>query len=383
MADAHARPEMTVVSWNCQKACAGDPLWVYLLELDPDVALLQEVGELPKAVLDRFDCELQRAAGKNGSPLPSNTAILARGRIGDAIPLEGYSPGVDLAVRAFAGDLVAREVHLSDGVALKVISVYCPAHELDPDQLPGLDMTIKLSENPYLWLTEVLWACLKQVSPSPAEYWIVGGDLNSSPTLDEHRPWAGNSEVLLRMAGAGFVECLARSQGRLTPTYRFPSRPMKHQLDHLFVTPALLDRLTFCTTGSRRRVFDGGLSDHLPVIAQFAGDSALSEDRRVMFPSELRDFIGGQSWTFAKTMREWPHEYIVREGVDARLFEDLVAHIRGFGREGRYYDKTLTYYEEAGLTYWTMGAPLAETTVVNRCRSEDTYEARLARTELP
>ena len=43
----------------------------------------------------------------------------------------------------------------------------------------------------------------------------------------------------------------------------------------------------------------------------------------------------------------------------------------------------LTYYEEAGLVYWTMGAPLAETTIVNRCRSEETYENRLAAGTLP
>ena len=33
-------PQFTVVSWNCRRATAGSPLWDYLLELDPDVALL-------------------------------------------------------------------------------------------------------------------------------------------------------------------------------------------------------------------------------------------------------------------------------------------------------------------------------------------------------
>ena len=30
------------------------------------------------------------------------------------------------------------------------------------------------------------------------------------------------------------------------------------------------------------------------------------------------------------------------------------------------------------MVYWTVGAPLAETTIVNKCRSEETYEQRLA-----
>jgi hypothetical protein len=82
-------------------------------------------------------------------------------------------------------------------------------------------------------------------------------------------------------------------------------------------------------------------------------------------------------------MPEWPHEYIVRDRVDKALFEDLVRHIRAHGSEGRFYQRALIYYEEAGLVYWTMGAPVRETTIVNRCRSEDTYQSRLASGTLP
>jgi hypothetical protein len=101
------------------------------------------------------------------------------------------------------------------------------------------------------------------------------------------------------------------------------------------------------------------------------------------FPDHLRAFVDGERWTFAKTMPEWPHEYIVRERVDETLFEDLVRHIRAHGNEGRFYAKVRTYYEEAGMVYWTMGAPIEETTIVNRCSSEDTYERRLANGTLP
>jgi hypothetical protein len=34
-----------------------------------------------------------------------------------------------------------------------------------------------------------------------------------------------------------------------------------------------------------------------------------------------------------------------------------VFHIRARGREGRFYKKVLIDYEEAGMVYWTMGAP--------------------------
>jgi len=105
--------------------------------------------------------------------------------------------------------------------------------------------------------------------------------------------------------------------------------------------------------------------------------------RAVMFPTELLTFVNEQTWTFAKTMPEWPHEYLVRARVDEKLFVRLVEHIRAYGYEGHFYRKAITYYAEADLVYWTMGAPLDETTIINRCKAEGTYEERLKRGTLP
>jgi hypothetical protein len=96
-----------------------------------------------------------------------------------------------------------------------------------------------------------------------------------------------------------------------------------------------------------------------------------------LFPVDLRDFVDSAKWTFAKTMPEWPHEYIVRERVDEELFVTLVQHIREYGYEGKFYSKTMTYYDEDDRVYWMMGAPLDETIIVNRCKKEDSYESRL------
>ena len=40
-----------------------------------------------------------------------------------------------------------------------------------------------------------------------------------------------------------------------------------------------------------------------------------------------------------------------RDRVDEDLFERLVVHIRDHGCDGRFYERVITYYDEAGLVY--------------------------------
>jgi len=73
----------------------------------------------------------------------------------------------------------------------------------------------------------------------------------------------------------------------------------------------------------------------------------------------------------------WPHEYIVRAKVDDNLSDRIVQHIRGNGFEANFYDKLIKYFEEDGLLYWTMGSPIEKTTIVNRCKTKQSYDYRL------
>lgn len=97
----------------------------------------------------------------------------------------------------------------------------------------------------------------------------------------------------------------------------------------------------------------------------------------------LKDFIKTVPWTYAKTMPNWPHEYIVRNKVDENLFIQMVKHIRENGYQGSFYQKPIIYFEQDGLVYWTMGAPIEDTIIINRCKKENTYEARLKNGTLP
>ena len=108
-------------------------------------------------------------------------------------------------------------------------------------------------------------------------------------------------------------------------------------------------------------------------------------DEMTPFPDKLRAFIEAGPWTFAKTYaKTWPHEYLVRDQVGSgELFVQLVEHIRAQGYEANFYSRKLTYFDEDGFTYWTMGAPVAQTTIINRCRKENTFEERQKAGTLP
>jgi len=101
------------------------------------------------------------------------------------------------------------------------------------------------------------------------------------------------------------------------------------------------------------------------------------------FTEQIKEFIQSVTWTYARTMPDWPHEYIVRYKVDKELFLEMVRHIREHGYLGSFYEKSLVYFNEDGKVYWTMGEPIEKTVVVNRCREEDTYEARRKNGTLP
>ena len=65
------------------------------------------------------------------------------------------------------------------------------------------------------------------------------------------------------------------------------------------------------------------------------------------------------------------------------LFVQMVKHIRRFGYEGRFYKKKITYFEEDGYVFWTMGESIEKTAIINRCIKENTYEFRLKAGTLP
>ncbi|GDX24999.1 hypothetical protein LBMAG10_16640 [Actinomycetes bacterium] len=88
-----------------------------------------------------------------------------------------------------------------------------------------------------------------------------------------------------------------------------------------------------------------------------------------MTEEDINEFINANSWRFAKSMPKNPHEYIVRETCTSEeKFIDFVVYIRAYGEKRRFWKQIYLYFDFDGHSYWTMGAPLTETIIINRMK---------------
>jgi hypothetical protein len=235
--------------------------------------LLQEVVSFPEEIANRFSPHKEIAITKNDNPQKFNTVILVRGTVGANIKLKGSHDWLNAEHERFKGNLVAKQVQPMNGPLIKTVCVYSPAWPIPTSRVEGIDTSnIKSSLNHYVWVTDLLRDAIRQIPALPNEAWVIGGDFNSSETLD-FGPGGprGNKEHLDHMAELGLTECLRKSRGKLAPTFRHSRGSIQHQIDHLFVTKCLADKLQSCDVGVREEIFGASprLSDHLPIIANF------------------------------------------------------------------------------------------------------------------
>ena len=264
---------MRVIAWNINRAHSDTKeTWNYLLELNPDLAFLQEVNLIPDFIKNEFECLYKKATYKNGQPQRFGTAILVKKRIiMKPFQLSAELNWVNDELIFFGGNFLAAEIILENGFHAQTISVHSPAWRIEPARLVGFDVSeIKLKNNSDVWGTELLWAALNHMKPKNNLPWIVGGDFNFSVTFDSPK-LRGNQEIIDRMNKLNLVECLFHKKEMLTPTFKNANdKKIVHQIDHLFVSEDLVSSLEFCDTGNSQHIFENSLSDHLPIIADFS-----------------------------------------------------------------------------------------------------------------
>ena len=92
----------------------------------------------------------------------------------------------------------------------------------------------------------------------------------------------------------------------------------------------------------------------------------------VLDEHEIAAFAECGTWHYAKTMPECPHWYVIRRECDEEQFEAFVRRIRSSGFICRWQDGPMRrYYAFKEYYYWTMGSPVGETTIINRCLQSD------------
>ena len=82
-------------------------------------------------------------------------------------------------------------------------------------------------------------------------------------------------------------------------------------------------------------------------------------------------------WRFAGSMPSMPHHYTLRArwGEDA-AFAWAVECIRRHGYQRKFRGRAYTYLDANGHSYWTMGSPVPETTLINRASMEGGADGR-------
>lgn len=287
---------MRVLTWNTTGAAipkngnlAADK-WKVLLKLNPDIAVLQEVFGVPECVRDVYHVEYQKATFFADRKANFGTAVLARKpdwTVGPEVSWESEYRWVNQIQETFPGWLIGRKIGSKwGGDNYSVVAVHAPAFPLKCDKktpklcriLDGVDIgPVKLQNNPKLWFTEILWSLLKGANTRDGTSWIVAGDFNSSRLFDKPKN-KGNGEIIARLQAMGLLDCVFQYElqrhvcpdfGDRVPTYKQPNGSVVHQLDYIYVTLPLVDRLTNVRVGHGLPDVKEWISNHLPIICDF------------------------------------------------------------------------------------------------------------------
>lgn len=87
--------------------------------------------------------------------------------------------------------------------------------------------------------------------------------------------------------------------------------------------------------------------------------------------ADFRSFVERHAWIFARTMPQNPHEYTLRRNARKEVFEAAVRYVREHGRMERFRGRPYRTLYLDEHKYWTMGAPLADTILINRKALKD------------
>lgn len=256
---------MRVISWNMAH---NRRAWEYLGELDPDVALLQEVNpsKAPGWVHEKWPDQVAWPPAS----WSWRSAILAKPGL-DLTPFPGGPEGMEVG-----GWIATGFVTLPDGTNTLVGSVHAPPLRVSPEHLVGHDpASVKLSKSRVPRYYDVAYATYRNRTRGGP--FIVGGDWNISRDLWRVlHPDTHDKEFFDRAARDGWTDCYRRDHKHEGQTwYRAGNLP--YQFDHVFCDEKTAQSMRSCEIdphpASCLRV-----SDHAPLKLEFHFQAAPSTD---------------------------------------------------------------------------------------------------------
>ena len=114
-----------VVTWNLRRANKNrEDVWGYFQSLDPDIALLQEVGSLPDSIASEYSILQRKAYAGDGRKQKFSTCIMVKGEVKREITFTTSWDWDNDELRNFAGNIIPVEVSLNSGEKYNTVSVY-------------------------------------------------------------------------------------------------------------------------------------------------------------------------------------------------------------------------------------------------------------------
>jgi exonuclease III len=228
--------------------------WNFLKNLNPDIALLQEV----KPSLEEGSTTAEELGAGYQVYFHS---LPERGRgWGSVVAVKGKYDIKDYSScfkSSYEGSpaLMCFDILLPDGKWLTIINLY-GANASNP-----FNTTRFCSTTMHYMLSDITPLVHKTYRKNP--FIVLAGDFNVSTQWDATHNDPAHKLVFDRINDLGLINCTEKKYGRHVLTHVHRNSEVPWQDDYIFVTEPLYDRLVDCKVHDRESIED--MSDHLPV----------------------------------------------------------------------------------------------------------------------
>jgi endonuclease/exonuclease/phosphatase family metal-dependent hydrolase len=256
-----SKRKIKVLTWNMNKRPRA---WQYLLDQEPEFALLQETPVLAKPLPNYH--VLQESGN-----YPRGSTILSKTSMERKFPLAKLKPDISSLIDLLSNRTVGGEYLIKDLGKMIVISTHLDSRPIATAHItPGLFSAVgspNWQKTKRVWQSDVAFAAFRDLAKTGQRF-IVGGDLNMSRLMDQKMPFNESVATWFEVQKtAGLVDCCWAINGKEVRTI-FQEKKAHYQLDHLFCDKETAKSLVGCYVDVQ--AVKDGLSDHAPLFIELA-----------------------------------------------------------------------------------------------------------------